>query len=55
MPVAEIPTIWLDRQAGVSNFKLARWIPVYLRWYRFAFGPKLTAEQVRAYGQKGKG
>jgi glycosyltransferase involved in cell wall biosynthesis len=52
MPVAEIPTIWLDRQAGVSNFKLAKWIPGYLRWYRFAFGAKLTAEQVRAYGQK---
>jgi dolichol-phosphate mannosyltransferase len=54
MPVAEIPTIWLDRQAGVSNFKLARWMPVYLRWYRFAVGPKLSAEQVRAYGRKVK-
>ena len=49
-PVAEIPTIWLDRQAGMSNFKVAKWIPGYLRWYRFAFGPRLTAEQVRAYG-----
>jgi dolichol-phosphate mannosyltransferase len=48
LPVAEIPTIWLDRQAGVSNFKVAKWIPKYLRWYRFAFGPRLTAEQVRA-------
>jgi dolichol-phosphate mannosyltransferase len=47
LPVAEIPTIWLDRQAGVSNFKLARWVPSYLRWYGFAFGPQLTAEQVR--------
>jgi dolichol-phosphate mannosyltransferase len=46
-PVAEIPTIWLDRQAGVSNFKLAQWIPKYLRWYRYAFGRPLTAEQVR--------
>jgi dolichol-phosphate mannosyltransferase len=52
LPVAEIPTIWLDRQAGVSNFRVAKWIPSYLRWYRFAFGPRLTAEQVRAYGQK---
>src|SRR6202020_369950 len=26
-PVAEIPTIELDRQAGVSNFKVAKWIP----------------------------
>ena len=50
MPVAEIPTIWLDRQAGVSNFKLAKWIPGYLRWYLFAFGQKLTAEQVRSSG-----
>jgi dolichol-phosphate mannosyltransferase len=51
LPVAEIPTIWLDRQAGVSNFRVIKWIPSYLRWYRFAFGPRLTAEQVRAYGQ----
>ena len=47
LPVAQIPTIWLDRQAGVSNFKVARWIPKYLRWYRFAFGSRLTAQQVR--------
>jgi dolichol-phosphate mannosyltransferase len=46
-PVAEIPTIWLDRQAGVSSFEIARWIPSYLRWYRFAFGPRLSAEQIR--------
>ncbi len=47
-PVAEIPTIWLDRQAGVSGFKIVGWIPGYLRWYRFAFGPRLTAAQIRA-------
>jgi dolichol-phosphate mannosyltransferase len=52
LAVAEIPTIWLDRQAGMSNFKIAQWIPAYLRWYRFAFGSRLSAEQVRAYGQK---
>jgi dolichol-phosphate mannosyltransferase len=46
-PVAEIPTIWLDRQAGVSNFKIVKWIPSYLRWYRFAFGPRLSASQIR--------
>jgi glycosyltransferase involved in cell wall biosynthesis len=46
-PVAEIPTIWLDRQAGVSNFRVAKWIPSYLRWYRFAFGSKLTADELR--------
>jgi len=47
-PVAEIPTIWLDRQAGVSNFKVAKWIPSYLRWYRFAFGPRMSPEQIRS-------
>jgi dolichol-phosphate mannosyltransferase len=53
LPVAEIPTIWLDRRFGVSSFKLAAWLPRYLRWYAFAFGPKLTAEQVRASGRRG--
>jgi glycosyltransferase involved in cell wall biosynthesis len=46
-PVAEIPTIWLDRQAGVSNFSVAKWIPSYMRWYRFAFGPRLSADRIR--------
>ena len=40
-PVAELPTIWLDRAFGVSNFKLAKWLPKYLRWYAYAFGPKI--------------
>jgi dolichol-phosphate mannosyltransferase len=47
-PVAELPTIWLDRTAGVSNFKIAAWLPGYLRWYRFCFGPRLTLGQLRA-------
>ena len=46
LPVAEIPTIWLERQQGVSNFKLAEWIPSYLRWYRFAFGRRLDPAQL---------
>jgi hypothetical protein len=40
LPVAEVPTIWLDN-GFASNFKLAAWIPRYLRWYRFAFGPRM--------------
>jgi glycosyltransferase involved in cell wall biosynthesis len=47
-PVAELPTIWLQRADGSSNFKVARWIPYYLRWYRYAFGPRLTIEQMSA-------
>ena len=41
LPVAEIPTIWLDRTPASSNFKIAAWMPKYLRWYRIAFGPTL--------------
>jgi glycosyltransferase involved in cell wall biosynthesis len=44
-PVAEIPTIWLDRAFGTSNFKLMKWLPQYLRWYRFAFGRRLALPQ----------
>jgi glycosyltransferase involved in cell wall biosynthesis len=46
LPIAEIPTIWLDRTFGVSNFKLAKWLPAYLRWYLFAFGPKLSLDEL---------
>lgn len=46
LPTAELPTIWLDREAGVSNFKVAKWLPKYLHWYFFAFGPKLELDQV---------
>jgi glycosyltransferase involved in cell wall biosynthesis len=52
LPVAEIPTIWLDRAFGESNFKLAKWIPKYLRWYRFAFGRKLTLDELHALVEK---
>ncbi|MEJ3749501.1 glycosyltransferase family 2 protein [Actinomycetes bacterium KLBMP 9797] len=48
LPVAEIPTIWLDRQLGESRFDLGRFMPSYLRWYFFAFGRKLTTAQLAA-------
>ncbi|MDH2414065.1 glycosyltransferase family 2 protein [Nocardioides sp. CER19] len=51
-PVAEIPTIWLDREIGESNFQLKRWVPKYLRWYRFAFGPTLTVEQLKVQAER---
>lgn len=43
LPVAELPTIWLERSYGQSKFKLSKWIPRYLRWYRCAFGPRIVA------------
>jgi dolichol-phosphate mannosyltransferase len=46
-PVAELPTIWLDRTEGESNFQIRKWLPHYLYWYRFAYGPRLTVDQIR--------
>jgi len=39
--ITEIPTIWQDRIAGKSNFKLWKWLPKYLKWYLFAVKGKL--------------
>jgi len=35
--IVEVPTTWRDRTAGQSNFKLRKWLPHYLHWYRVAF------------------
>ncbi|MEZ3160040.1 glycosyltransferase family 2 protein [Microbacterium sp. BWT-B31] len=52
-PVAELPTIWLDRTEGASNFQLQKWIPKYLRWYFFAFGPPLPIDEIKQAAQAG--
>lgn len=41
LPIAEIPTIWLDRTSGESRFKITKWVPKYLKWFLFSFGPKV--------------
>jgi glycosyltransferase involved in cell wall biosynthesis len=47
LPVAEIPTIWLDRAFGVSTFKLRQWLPAYLKWFWFAFGRRMKLEEIQ--------
>jgi dolichol-phosphate mannosyltransferase len=39
--VEEVPTTWRDRTAGESNFKLRKWLPHYLHWYKAAFRARL--------------
>ena len=39
LAIAEIPTIWLDRTAGESNFQFRKWIPQYFKWFVHCFGP----------------
>lgn len=31
--IGEVPSRWIDRTTGSSNFKLWRWLPRYLKWY----------------------
>lgn len=35
--VGEVPSTWRDRTEGQSRFRLLRWMPNYLRWYRYGF------------------
>lgn len=59
LPIAEIPTIWLDRSHGQSNFKVREWIPRYLRWYVAALGrhrdPQRSGYRVNPHAWKGDG
>jgi dolichol-phosphate mannosyltransferase len=48
LPVAEIPTIWLDRGTGQSNFKLRAWVPRYFHWYLYALMPRSLASTDRS-------
>ena len=54
LPVAELPTIWLDRADGTSNFKVKAWIPRYLHWYLYALGIA-GRESPRARENRGPG
>jgi hypothetical protein len=38
--IAETPSVWRDRTAGESHFKLWKWLPSYLKWYFYAFQPR---------------
>jgi dolichol-phosphate mannosyltransferase len=41
--IAEVPSVWKEREVGRSNFKLLKWIPKYAYWYFFAVRNLLPA------------
>jgi glycosyltransferase involved in cell wall biosynthesis len=48
--IGEVPARWFERAHGSSRFQVIRWLPDYLRWYRYAFGTsylRRPAETVR--------
>ena len=32
LPVAELPTIWIERTHGTSSFQMVKWLGRYLHW-----------------------
>jgi dolichol-phosphate mannosyltransferase len=36
--IGEVPARWFERQHGTSRFRVLKWLPAYLRWFRYAFG-----------------
>lgn len=45
--IAEVPTIWIDRLVGKSNFSIRKWLPYYLYWFLYAFGLRLKLKDMR--------
>ena len=43
--IAEIPSVWRDRTAGTSRFRIMHWLPHYLKWYFYAFQPKRQSQR----------
>jgi len=35
--IGEVPSKWFERNEGMSNFKILKWLPHYLRWYFYGF------------------
>ena len=48
MRVQEVPTVWHDRTAGKSRFRLWQWLPHYLHWYWVALGVIPVTKHKRA-------
>jgi len=53
--IAEVPTVWRDRTAGQSRFRLFAWLPHYLKWYlqalrRAWIAPQKNVSSLRSNG-----
>ena len=41
--ITEVPSIWCDRSAGKSRFRLWKWLPKYLHWYWYGIKNRFQA------------
>jgi dolichol-phosphate mannosyltransferase len=44
MRVDEVPTTWRDRVAGESRFRVWKWMPHYLHWYRLGLAGRIRRQ-----------
>jgi len=42
-PIAEVPSTWMDRTDGESQFRFWKWLPHYMRWFSLAMFAPATA------------
>ena len=49
--IAEVPSIWRERNAGKSNFKLWKWLLKYVRWYCLAIIKTFFSEKRKDNGK----
>jgi dolichol-phosphate mannosyltransferase len=42
MKITEVPCSWRERSQAESRFRLAKWIPFYLKWYLYALKTKFA-------------
>lgn len=45
--VGEVPAQWFERTYGKSNFRVFKWVPIYLRWYFYAFATTFLRKRAR--------
>jgi dolichol-phosphate mannosyltransferase len=43
--IGEVPAQWFQRAHGSSRFQVIKWLPDYLRWYRYAFATTFLARR----------
>jgi dolichol-phosphate mannosyltransferase len=44
--IGEVPARWIERTYGKSNFRVFKWVPIYLRWYFYAFATPFRRKYV---------
>jgi dolichol-phosphate mannosyltransferase len=51
-PVAEVPAVWFERKHGTSRFQVVKWLPAYLRWFRYGFATTFLRRQPESVAMK---